>query len=61
MFSNFPWVHFLCLFHGFPRKTDKAKLAEHMERGVILQDRFPVNCTSIYDGAAVLQKLRLSP
>ena len=63
MFSNFPWIHFLGLFHGFPRKTNKAKLAEHMERGITLhvQDRFPVNCTSIYDGATVLQKLRLPP
>ena len=48
--------------YDFPRKTDKAKLAEHVEMGVPLQDRFPVNCTSIYDGMAVLQKLiRLPP
>ena len=47
--------------YGFHRKTNKANLAEHMERGVPLQNRFPVNCTSIYDGMAVLQKLRLPP
>ena len=54
-----PWS--LAYPYGFPRKTDETKLAEHMERGVPLQDRFPVNWTSIYDGMAVLQKLRLPP
>ena len=34
--------------YGFPHKTDKGKLTEHVERGVPLQDRFPVNCISIY-------------
>ena len=59
LLNPLPWS--LADLYGFPRKTDKAKLAEHVERGVPLQDRFPVNCTSIYDGMAVLQKLRHPP
>ena len=49
-----PWS--LADAHGFPRKTNKAKLAEQLERGVAPEVSFPENSTSIFDGMAILQK-----
>ena len=50
-----PWS--LADAHGFPRKTNKVKLAEQLETGVAPEVLFPENSTSIFDGMAILQKL----
>ena len=53
----FPWS--LADPHGLPRKTSKAKLAQQLERRITVTEKYPENATSIFDGMAVLQKLKI--
>ena len=45
--------------YGLPRKTSKAKLSQQLERGITATEKYPENATSIFDGMAVLQKLKI--
>ena len=45
--------------YGLPRKTNKAKLAQQLERRITVTEKYPENATSIFDGMAVLQKLKI--
>ena len=45
---------------GLARKTNKAKLAQQLEKEVPLVERFPESAASIYDGMAMLQRFKLS-
>ncbi|CAB3994853.1 Hypothetical predicted protein [Paramuricea clavata] len=47
--------------YGLPRKTDKAKLAQQLEKQLVVKDCYPLDATSIYDGMAVLQKFKPPP
>ena len=44
--------------YGLPRKTNKAKLSQQLERNTDVAEKFPDNATSIFDGMAVLQKFK---
>ncbi|KAK3747396.1 hypothetical protein QZH41_012092, partial [Actinostola sp. cb2023] len=44
---------------GLPRKASKAKLSQQLERRITVTDKYPENATSIFDGMAVLQKLKI--
>ena len=44
--------------YGLPRKTNKAKLSQQLERNTDVAEKFPNNATSIFDGMAVLQKFK---
>ena len=46
---------------GLPRKTNKAKLAQQLENKVVIEDSYPHDTKSIYDGMAVLQKFKPPP
>ena len=45
--------------YGLPRKTCKSKLSQHLEKHVKVTERYPDQSTSIFDGMAVLQKLKI--
>ena len=45
--------------YGLPRKTSKAKLSQQLERGITVTEKYPEDATSIFDGMAVLQKLKI--
>ena len=45
--------------YGLPRKTSKAKLSQQLERGITATEKYPENATSIFDGMAILQKLKI--
>ena len=47
--------------YGLPRKTSKAKLSQQPERRTTVTEKYPENATSIFDGMAVLQKLKIPP
>ena len=53
-----PWV--FSGTYGMPRKTNKAKLLQLLERGTILADLYPKHATSTFDGMAVLQMFQPS-
>ena len=44
--------------YGLPRKTNKAKLSQQLERNTDVAEKFSDNATSIFDGMAVLQKFK---
>ena len=46
--------------YGLPRKTSKAELSHRLERRITVTKKYPENATSIFDGMAVLQKLKIS-
>ena len=52
-----PWS--LADSYGLPRKTSKAKLSQQLERRITVTEKYPENATSIFDGMAVLQKLKI--
>ena len=54
-----PWA--LADPYGLPRKTNKAKLAQQLEKQVVIKDCYPLDATSIYDGMAELQKFKPPP
>ena len=45
--------------YGLPRKSNKAKLSQQLERGITATEKYPENATSIFDGMALLQKLKI--
>jgi len=45
--------------YGLPRKTCKAKLSQQLERQSPVTENYPENATSIFDGMAVLQKMKI--
>ena len=45
--------------YGLPRKTSKAKLSQQLERRITVAEKYPENATSIFDGMAVLEKLKI--
>ena len=45
--------------YGLPRKTSKAKLSQQLERRITVSEKYRENATSIFDGMAVLQKLKI--
>ena len=45
--------------YGLPRKTNTAKLSQQLERRIPVTEKYPQNATSIFDGMAVLQKLKI--
>ena len=47
--------------YGSPRKTNKATLAQQLEKNTKITERYPENATSIYDGMALLQKFKPPP
>ena len=54
-----PWS--LAYPYGSPRKTNKATLAQQLEKNIKITERYPENATSIYDGMALLQKFKPPP
>lgn len=44
--------------YGLPRKTNKAKLSQQLERNADVIEKFPDNATTIFDGMAVLHKFK---
>jgi len=50
-----PWS--LATPEGLPRKTNKATLANHLQKDVQLADSLPRNSASIIDGMSLVQKL----
>ena len=40
--------------YGSPRKTNKATLAQQLEKNIKITERYSENATSIYDGMALL-------
>ena len=44
--------------YGLPRKTNKAKLMQLLEKGTAVVERYPKNACSIYDGMALLQRFQ---
>ena len=53
-----PWS--LADAFGLIWKTNKAQLAKMLENNVPIAERYPNNASSIYDGMALLQRLRLT-
>ena len=49
-----PWS--LADAYGLPRKTNKAKLLQILEKGTPVTETYPQNAYSIYDGMSILQK-----
>ena len=49
-----------CWFLWTPAKdqTSKAKLSQQFERRIAVIEKYPENATSIFDGMAVLQRLK---
>ena len=49
-----------CWFLWTPAKdqTSKAKLSQQLERRIAVIEKYPENATSIFDGMAVLQRLK---
>ena len=47
--------------YGSPRKTNKATLAQQLEKNIKITERYPENTASIYDGMALLQKFKPPP
>ena len=45
--------------YGLPRKISKAKLSQQLKRRITVNEKYPENATSIFDGMAVLQKLKI--
>ncbi len=52
-----PWA--LSDPYGLPRKTSKAKLSQELERHIGVTEKYPDNSVSIFDGMAVLQKMKI--
>ena len=50
-----------CWFLWTPAKdqTSKAKLSQQLERRITVIEKYPENATSIFDGMAVLQRLKI--
>ena len=44
--------------NGLPRKTNKAKLMQLLEKGTAAVERYPGNACSIFDGMALLQRFQ---
>ena len=44
--------------YGFPRKTNKASLAQQLEKGVYATRTYPENAATIFNAMAVLQKFK---
>ena len=44
--------------YGLPKKTNKAKLMQLLEKGTATVERYPKNACSIYDGMALLQRFQ---
>ena len=55
--GHLPWS--LADPYGLPRKTSKAKLSQQLERRITVTEKYPEHATSIFDGMAVLQKLKI--
>ena len=55
--SPIPWS--LADAYGLLRKTDKAQLFKKLDKNVPVSERYPTNVSNIYDGMAILQKLKL--
>ena len=53
-----PWS--LADAFGLIQKTNKAQLAKMLENNVPIAERYPNNASSIYDGMALLQRLKLT-
>ena len=51
-----PWS--LADVNGLPRKTNKAKLLQLLEKGTTVTETYPQNSCSIYDGMSILQKFQ---
>lgn len=45
--------------YGLPQKTSKTKLSQPLQRRITVTEKYPENATSISDGMAVLQKLKI--
>jgi hypothetical protein len=54
-----PWS--LSDAYGLPRKTSKAKLSQELEKRIAITEKYPDNSVSIFDGMAVLQKMKIPP
>ena len=52
-----PWS--LADAYGLLRKTNRAQLFKKLEKNVPVSERHPTNVRNIYDGMAILQKLKL--
>ena len=53
-----PWS--LADAFGLIRKTNKVQLAKMLENNVPIAERYPNNASGIYDGMALLQRLKLT-
>ena len=52
-----PWS--LADAFGLIRKTNKSQLAKKLENNILIAERYPTNASNIYDGMALLQRLKL--
>ena len=55
--GTLPW--YLADPYGLSRKTSKAKLSQQLERRIPITEKYAEIATSIFDGMAVLQKLKI--
>ena len=52
-----PWS--LADAFGFIRKTNKSQLAQLLQKNIPILERYPANVCNIYDGMALLQRLKI--
>ena len=52
-----PWS--LADAFGFIRKTNKSQLAQLLRKNIPILERYPANVCNIYDGMALLQRLKI--
>ena len=52
-----PWS--LADAFGFIQKTNKSQLAQLLQRNISILERYPANACNIYDGMALLQRLKI--
>ena len=52
-----PWS--LADAFGFIRKTNRSKLAQLLQKNISILERYPANACNIYDGMALLQRLKI--
>ena len=52
-----PWS--LADAFGFIQKTNKSQLAQLLQKNIPILERYPANACNIYDGMALLQRLKI--
>ena len=52
-----PWA--LATSEGFPRKTNKANFASHLQKDVQLAEQLPQHSATVIDGMSLVQKINI--